>query len=185
MKCSLPVLPLPPPLLQLILAAVSSSKISSFGLPGLLNYFRCVCTVFLKYHVSFQLKKCAFFTDSVKYIGCDITPEGNCPAQSKFDLINNWPLPASGQSLISFIGLLTFYNIYCPLFEVKVKPLHLLEHQHHRQPDPNHQWTLPLCTIWDSLKVGITSSPCLARYGASNKPCFLKTIGLPLVWVGF
>jgi hypothetical protein len=103
-------------------------------LPALQNYFRCVCMVFTKYRVTFQLKKCAFITNRFKYVGHDITPDGNCPAISKFDLITDWPLPATGQSLISFIGLLSFYNIYSPWFEVSVKPLRVLERQHHRLP---------------------------------------------------
>ena len=66
----------------------------------------------MKYRVTFQLKKCEFFTNRIKYVGHDITPTGNCPAQSKFDLITDWPLLATGQSLGAFIGLVSFYNIY-------------------------------------------------------------------------
>jgi hypothetical protein len=146
----------------------------STSLPALLNYFRGVCMVFTKYCVTFQLKKCAFITNRFEYVGHDITPDGNCPAEPRFDLINDWPLPASGQSLISFIGLLSFYNIYSPWFEVNVKPLRLLERQHHRLPIPSERWTMPLTVLWDELKLAVTSSPCLARFDAS-KPCFLKT----------
>ena len=74
----------------------------------ILKYFTCVCKIFLKYRVTFQLKKCNFLNDRIEYVGHDITPGGNCPAQSKFNLITDWPLPASGSALISFIGLLTF-----------------------------------------------------------------------------
>jgi hypothetical protein len=139
---------------------------------------------FLKYRVTFQLKKCKFLTNRIEYVGHDITPDGNCPAQSKFDLLTDRPLPASGISLISFIGLITFYNIYCPWFEVNIKPLRLLERQHHRHPIPSSQWTPLLSAVWEELKLGITSSLCLARYDAS-KPCFLKTdwSALGMGWV--
>jgi hypothetical protein len=143
-------------------------------LTTLLNYFKCVCAVFLKYRVTFQLKKCEFLTNRIEYVGHDITPDGNCPAQSKFALITDWPLPVSGQALGSFIGLLTFYNCYCPWFEIRVKPLRRLERQYHRKPIPTPDWTPPLIALWDELKLAITSSPCLARYD-SSKPCFLKT----------
>ena len=33
-------------------------------LDTLLAYFECVCSVFMKYHVTFQLKKCEFLTNS-------------------------------------------------------------------------------------------------------------------------
>jgi hypothetical protein len=63
----------------------------STSIPSLLNYFCCVCIIFLKYHVTSQLKKYTFLTNPFKYEGDDITPNGYCLAKSKFDLINNWP----------------------------------------------------------------------------------------------
>jgi hypothetical protein len=151
---------------------------------ALLRLFECVCDIFMKYRVTFQLKKCEFLTNRIEYVGHDITPTGNCPAESKFDLIIDWPLPANGPSLGSFIGLLTFYNIYCPFFEIRVKPLRSLERQHHRKPIPFALWTPPLVTLWDELKLSITSSPCLARYD-SSLPCFLKTdwAGTGMGWI--
>ena len=143
----------------------------STSLDTLLAYFECVCSVFMKYRVTFQLKKCEFLTNRIEYVGHDITPDGNCPAESKFDLITDWPLPTTGQSLGSFIGLVPFYNIYYPIFEIRVKPLRSLERTHHWKPIPDGSWTTPLVSLWHELKVGITSSPCLARYD-SAKPCF-------------
>ena len=143
-------------------------------LAALLRLFACVCDVFMKYRVTFQLKKCKFLTNRIEYVGHNITPDGNCPAESKFDLIKDWPLPANGQSLSSFIGLLTFYNVYCPFFEIRVKPLHALERQHHRKPIPSPLWKPPLTHLWEELKLSITSSPCLACYD-SSLPCFLNT----------
>ena len=156
----------------------------STSLDTLLAYFECVCSVFMKYRVTFQLKKCEFLTNRIEYVGHDITPDGNCPAESKFDLIADWPLPTTGQSLGSFIGLVSFYNIYCPFFEIRVKPLRSLERTHHRKPIPDVSWTTPLVSLWHELKVGITSSPCLARYD-SAKPCFLKTdwAGTGMGWI--
>ena len=61
----------------------------SMSLDTLLAYFECVCSVFMKYRVTFQLKKCEFLTNRIEYVSHDITPNGNCPAQSKFDLITD------------------------------------------------------------------------------------------------
>ena len=130
-------------------------------LKALLQVFECVCDVFVKHRVTFQLKKCEFLTNRIERVGHDITPDGNCPAESKFDLVTDWPLPGNGTSLSSFIGLLTFYNICCPFFEIRVKPLRALERQHHRKPIPSAMWTPPLTELWDELKLAVTSSPCL------------------------
>ena len=55
----------------------------------ILKYFACVCEVFTKYRVIFQLKKCEFLKDRIEYVVHDITRNGNCPALPKFDLIND------------------------------------------------------------------------------------------------
>ena len=136
------------------------------------------------YRVTFQLKKCEFLTNRIEYVGHDITPNGNCPAQSKFDLITNWPLPATGQSLSSFISLVFFYNIYCPFFEIRVKPLRSLERAHHQKSIPDVSWTSSLVSLWNELKVSITMLPCLACYD-SSKPCFFKMdwAGTGMGWI--
>jgi hypothetical protein len=118
------------------LVIINNILLWSTVIDTLLNYFQCVCDVFINYRVTFQLKKCEFITNRIEYVGHDITPHGNCPAGSKFDLVADWPISATGTSLLSFIGLLTFYNIYCPWFEVSIKPLRVLECAHHRKPIP-------------------------------------------------
>jgi hypothetical protein len=84
-------------------------------LRSLLNLFECVCDVFMKHRVTFQSKKCEFLTDCIEHVGHDVTPDGNFPAKLTFDLINDSSLPADGQSLHSFIGLLTFYKTFTAL----------------------------------------------------------------------
>ena len=74
-------------------------------------YFKCVCMIFIKYQVSFKWSKCDFLKESVEYVGHNILKNGNSPASSKFDLINDWELPNTGQSLVSFIGLGKFYRL--------------------------------------------------------------------------
>ena len=79
-----------------------------------LHYFRCVCEVFMKYWVSFNPKKCDFFKQRFEWLGNDLLPDGNHPVSSKFNLINDWPHLATGISLLSFIGLITFYSHTSP-----------------------------------------------------------------------
>ena len=98
-----------------------------------LHYFRCVCEIFKKYRLSFNPKKCDFFKQRFEWLGHDMRPLGNSPAVSKFDLINDWPRPTFAQSLSSFIGLVTFYNKYIPLYDQLSRPLRELSKEFHRR----------------------------------------------------
>ena len=140
---------------------------------GLL-YFECVCEIFTTYRVSFRLDKCEFLKDRVEYVGHDLTPTGNCPAQSKFDMINDWNLPTTGPSLHSFIGLINVYHNYVPFFELQIKPLQALHQKFNRRPIPPDKWTPKITQLFKDLKKCITSSPVQKRYNPSQ-PVFLKT----------
>ena len=98
----------------------------SNNLNTLIHYFSCVTQVFTKYLLHFKLKKCEFLKPRVEFVGHNLTTYGNCPAASKFDLIKHWPLPPHAISLLSFIGLCSFYSRYHPWFETNVKPLRKL-----------------------------------------------------------
>ena len=62
----------------------------SNNVEDVLLYFQCVCWVFQKYRVKFRLDKCIFLEQRVEFIDHNLTADGNCPAQSKFDLIRDW-----------------------------------------------------------------------------------------------
>ena len=134
----------------------------------------CVCEVFTKYWVSFNPKKCDFFKQCFEWLGNDLLLDGNHPASSKFNLINDWPCPATGISLSSFIGLITFYSHYIPHTDIKLHPLRHLAKLHHCKSIPDAAWTNPLSTLFDELKVAITSDPCHTRFD-STVLIFLKT----------
>ena len=140
----------------------------------LLLYFECVCHIFTKWRLSFNPKKCDFFLDRVEWIGFDLRPNGNSPASSKYDSVRNWPTPATGQSLHSFVGLLNFYSKFIPHFELRVGPLRELVRHYHRKPIPPCVWTPPLLETFNSLKEALVSDPVLCRYN-SSLPLFLKT----------
>ena len=136
--------------------------------------FTCVCKVFEKYRISFRLDKCEFLKIQVEYVEHDILRKDKCPAQSTFDLIQDWKLPTSGQSLFSFIGLVFVYHRYAPYMEMRLKPLRTLVILYYRKPIPASAWTVALIQLFEDLKICITSSPVLARFD-STKPTFLKT----------
>ena len=128
----------------------------------------------MKYRASFKLSKCEFFYERFEYVGHDIIAGGNTTAQSKYDLINNWSTPATGDGLHSFVSLCNYYNKFCPMFQLRVIPLRQLYIRYTRKNIPTIAWTPELISLFNSLKVALTSSPVLARYD-SSLPTFLKT----------
>ena len=140
----------------------------------ILLYLEFICIIFRKYRVSFRLDKCEFLKDRTKYVGYDITSKGNCPAQSKFDTINDWKLPDTGQSLFYFIVLINFCHRFVPYLELKLKPLRCLCRTYYQESIPTMTWTPSLIKLFEDMKVGITSSPVLSRFDY-QKPTFLNT----------
>ena len=99
---------------------------------------------------------------------------GNTTARSKYDLINEWPTPTTGDNLHSFVSLCNYYSKFCPMFQVLVIPMRQLYLKYTRKLIPSSAWTPELLELFKSLKVSLTSSPVLARYD-SSLPTFLKT----------
>ena len=93
------------------------------NIDALFIYLECICKIFRKYRVSFRLDKCDFLKPRVEYVGHDVTNDGNYPASSKLNMINDWKLPERGESLSSFIGLLNFYHRYTPYMKIRLKPI--------------------------------------------------------------
>ena len=99
--------------------------------------FECMCRVSTKYRASFKLSKCEFFYDRFEYVGHDLMPGGNTTAKSKYDLINQWATPATGDNLHSFVSLCNYYNKFCPMFQVLVTPLRQLYIRYARKRIPS------------------------------------------------
>jgi hypothetical protein len=139
-----------------------------------LHYFRRFCEVYKKYRLSFNPKKCDFFKPRFEWLGHDVRQDRNSPAASKFNIIADWPLPETGLSLSSFLGLITFYNRYIADYDARSRPLRKLAKRFHRAPIPCHAWEPQLHDAFTALKIAVTSDPCLARFD-SSLPTFLKT----------
>ena len=138
----------------------------------MLLYFECVCEVFQKYRVSFRLDKCDFMKDRVEYVGHDLTSTGNCPVKSKFNMIDDWTLPANGRALHSFTILINSYNHYPPFMEMQLKPMRI---KYLRKDIPLMlAWSPQLIELFQDIKQMITSSPLLVSFNPA-KPVFLKT----------
>ena len=58
--------------------------------------------------------------------------------------------------------------------EIRLKPLRRFMREHYRQAIPIMAWAPKLITLFEELKIALTSSPVLARFDP-DKPTFLKT----------
>ena len=89
-------------------------------------------------------------------------------------MINDWKIPERGKSLFSFIGLINFYHRYAPYMGIRFKLLRKLLKQYYWKTIPMMAWTPDIISLFEELKVTITSSPMLARFDPL-KPTFLNT----------
>ena len=118
--------------------------------------------------------KCDFLKERVEYVGHDILKNVNPPASSKFNLINDWALPNTGQSFFSFIGLVTFYHRFSPYHKMRLKILRKLLKLYYGKDIPVMAWSPRLIKLFQDLKQSVTSAPILARFGP-DKPTLLIT----------
>ena len=153
---------------------IDDIMLRSTSISLLLLLLECYLRIYLKYRITLNLKKCNFLKKRFEFVGHDILSMGNTTAQSKYDLINDWILPTTGDGLHSFVSLCNFYTKFLPLFEMKVTPLRHLYTKFLHQKIPPVAWSKDLVCLFNSLKKDLTSEPLLARYD-STKPIFLKT----------
>ena len=131
-------------------------------------------TTFLASLQFLQSTGCFLNCPSVKFVDHDLTAGGNCPAQSKFNLIKDWSLPIHDTIFLSSIGMGAFYSCYCPWFETNIKPFRPLQRSFHHAPIPVMAWSSSNISIFVSYKSNLISSFLLLRYD-SSKLVFLKT----------
>jgi hypothetical protein len=124
----------------------------------------CQLQVCMAYRLSLSLRKSFIFPKHFKFVGNDVCPEGNRPAQSKHQLLETWPIPDMVRDVATFIGFAQFYSRYIHHFELRVTPL--------RELTIKRKYTNPVAAIWtdacqcsfDDVRDAIFSDPCLLRY---------------------
>jgi hypothetical protein len=67
------------------------SHATSFALAK--RFIECQLIVAHSHNLSLNLHKCHWFPSRLEFVGTDVTPDGNRPAQSKHDLLRTWPTP--------------------------------------------------------------------------------------------
>ena len=133
-------------------------------IPISLLYMECQLRVCLAYHLSLSLRKSFIFPTRFEFVGNDVCPEGNRPAQSKHQLLESWPQPEIVRDIAKFIGFAQFYSKYIPHFELWVAPLRALTTNHEYTDQVSPIWTDACHQSFDNIWHAILSDPCLAHF---------------------
>jgi hypothetical protein len=124
----------------------------------------CQLHVCQAYCLSLSLKKSFIFPKQFEFVGNDVCPNGNRPAQSKHQLLTTWPHPKLVRDIAKFIRFVQFYSKFIHHFKLRVTPL--------RELVINSNYVNPVAPIWtdaaqramDDLKESILANPCLMRF---------------------
>ena len=88
----------------------------------LIRYFEIVLQVLQKHQVTVKLKKCRFFPQSAKFVGMDVEVDGNRPARSKMQALEDLKTqpPNTVTDLRQLIGLIGFYQDWIANYELRI-----------------------------------------------------------------
>jgi hypothetical protein len=88
----------------------------------LIEYFQIVLETLQHFSITVNLKKCRFFPTKAEFVGIDVTPDGNVPAESKNDALMKMcaQTPNSTTDLRRIIGFFGFYQEWIPWYEIRI-----------------------------------------------------------------
>ena len=148
----------------------------------LIKYFEIVLQVLQHHQVTVKLKKCRFFPQSAEFVGMDVEAEGNRPARSKMQALEDLKSkpPNTLTDLRQIIGLIGFYQDWLANYELRIGRWR----QHIKtlkgtQPTESEikmdsVWTAEDTKLLNDLLDELASRPTLARPNYTRR-FYLKT----------
>jgi len=110
--------------------------------------------------LSLDLKKCAFATKEVKYLGYVIKAGDSVrPDPDKLRAVHGWETPTNVKGVRSFLGFANFYRDFIEGFSAIAEPLHKLTGR-----NTPFQWGVKEAAAFAALKNAFTSKPILAQW---------------------
>ena len=70
--------------------------------------------------------KCDFFKKEIKYLGHVVSEQGVSTDPDKIKAITEWPQPTTVTEVRSFLGFVSYYRRFIPIFSKIAKPLNKL-----------------------------------------------------------
>mmetsp|Transcript_357 Transcript_357/g.524 ORF Transcript_357/g.524 Transcript_357/m.524 type:complete len:620 (-) Transcript_357:114-1973(-) len=150
---------------------------------SLIAYFVATLEILQRYRVTVNLRKTRFLPARAEFVGRDLLPNGNSPAQSKYGTIEKLCPPASFSDIQMLNGLFGYYSQWIPHLELSIQHWRDLVKE---KPKPGE------CTkdeekelienLWEpqddqtlhDLKQSILTGPVLKRPNAKRR-FYLKT----------
>jgi hypothetical protein len=107
--------------------------------------------------VKLKPKKCFLFQKETDFLGYRVSENGIGTSPDKIETVKSWPQPRNVSDVRSFLGLVTYYKNFIPMFGDKAKPLHDLTRK-----DRVFEWTTEAEISFNELKQCLISAPILA-----------------------
>ena len=148
----------------------------------LVAHFMAVLKALMHHRVAIELRKTRFLPSRAEFVGLDLLPEGNAPAQSKNEAIRKLGKPLLFGDLRMLIGFFGFYSKWIPWCEEVIGPWRaVLKKKPPVDVDKQEEARL-FANLWqpkeDSLlhvmKEAILSGPVLKRLDW-DRPFWVKT----------
>ena len=109
-----------------------------------------------------NLKKCAFFTPEVTFLGNTVIGDGIKADESKLKAIQSWPTPKSIHDVRAFHGLASFYRRFIRSFSTIMAPMTEVI------KGTSFQWMPKAQSAFEEIKRRLTQAPALSL------PCLSK-----------
>ena len=134
-----------------------------------LDNLRKVFTRLSKAGLRLKPAKCKLARWQVEFLGYVVSEGGISADQKKIRAVTEFPTPTDLRSLRAFLGLLSYYRRFIPLFSSISYPLYNLTRK-----DSPFEWTSDCATAYQQLKTQLTQAPVLA-YPQFGKEFLLET----------
>jgi hypothetical protein len=129
-----------------------------------LHYMECQLKVCQLYRLSLSLKKSFIFPHRFEFVGNDVSPDGNRPAQTKHQLLESWPNPEIVWDIAKFIGFAQFYSVNIHHFELRIALLQEITIKLEYKDPIAPLWSDAAQRSMDDIKEAILLDPCLMRF---------------------